>query len=932
MILCKGKNLVKCLVLLVFSFVIYGTTWGQVKELWVNNSTGVAGKFERVFYVNNKVVTIGSHYGKYQIVTFSEDGDSLWSRDYDIERHSLHDNEYLYAVAFENVDDWQVTKLDMDGNELWQKSYGNTVPKHAGRGNEIYSSYIEGNYIYISGYTFSDSLSDNPKGWWLKMSKITGDTVFSKVEDHPRTVLAANPVNGHIYRGYSVYDSLGNFLYTLSTSDEFKPIFDSEGNYYLKVRNSESTLASVQKRSGADGSLIWSSYNYWGAHLAKHRLVLNEDKKGIYYMYRYFADNSVRLQMLNTETGNLTANVKNMAEVGLISGNEGAVFNDFYQMNNGHLVVQGSKDKFGWGQTTLLKFFNADLDYLGRSFVDSVLVPADHVSWGIQSQYVSDSVIYLAGQIDYPSPRESSLVKLTYCQFTENLSYTPNSICLGDTVTLQATGSQTSWENLSGTGTAQVLMTVTKSFRAIQNYPATGCQVSKDLLVDVHTSPTVTVSSSDADSAICAGDDIILSGLGAVSYSWSNGVQDGVSFSLPNTQNFMVIGVDENGCKDTAEINILVYPLPEIVIQSSDENNEICFGDGIVLTGTGNASSYMWDMSIQNGVSFTPNTTNTYTLTGTNNSTGCTNSLSTEVIVHPLPNVAINESADTVCRGDVVTLSGTGAVTYSWDNGIDDGIPFVPVIDLKYTVVGTDQFGCSNNAEITVKVNDLPIIFASSNDNDDAICLGETITLSGLGGISYTWTDGVSDDVEFSPIETKSYQVVGTDVNGCESSDDILITVHPIPEALIVDNGTFLETQLLSNHTYQWYRNGVIISGAILNIFEPSEDGIYFVEVTNEFGCSNFSENFQIGVSGFEEFERIQVKIYPSPTNGLIHLEVKDLVKGEAKVFDMLGQQILQEEFLSDKMIIDLSMMPSGVYSILVGDENHRFVSRIVKY
>ncbi len=45
----------------------------------------------------------------------------------------------------------------------------------------------------------------------------------------------------------------------------------------------------------------------------------------------------------------------------------------------------------------------------------------------------------------------------------------------------------------------------------------------------------------------------------------------------------------------------------------------------------------------------------------------------------------------------MVTLNGSGAVNYVWNNGITNNTPFIPAVGtLTYTVTGTDANGCVN--------------------------------------------------------------------------------------------------------------------------------------------------------------------------------------------------------------------------------------------
>jgi hypothetical protein len=57
-----------------------------------------------------------------------------------------------------------------------------------------------------------------------------------------------------------------------------------------------------------------------------------------------------------------------------------------------------------------------------------------------------------------------------------------------------------------------------------------------------------------------------------------------------------------------------------------------------------------------------------------------------------------------VCDGEMVTLSGSGATTYSWDNGAIDGIAFTPPTGTtSYTLTGTvDSSGCQSTDDVNI--------------------------------------------------------------------------------------------------------------------------------------------------------------------------------------------------------------------------------------
>jgi hypothetical protein len=276
---------------------------------------------------------------------------------------------------------------------------------------------------------------------------------------------------------------------------------------------------------------------------------------------------------------------------------------------------------------------------------------------------------------------------------------------------------------------------------------------------------------------VCAGTSVTLSGMGsATSYTWDNGVTDGVAFTPTGTTTYVVTGTDANNCSATSSTTVTVNPLPSVMAMSTA--NTVCAGTSVTLSGMGSATSYTWDNGVTDGVAFTPTGTTTYVVTGTD-ANNCSATSSTTVTVNPLPSVMAMSTANTVCAGTSVTLSGMGSATsYTWDNGVTDGVAFTPAATTTYIVTGTDGT-CSATASVTVTVNPLPSVMAMSTAN--TVCAGTSVTLSGMGSAtSYTWDNGVTDGVAFTPTATATYIVTGSD-GTCSATASVTVTVNPLP-------------------------------------------------------------------------------------------------------------------------------------------------------
>ena len=275
------------------------------------------------------------------------------------------------------------------------------------------------------------------------------------------------------------------------------------------------------------------------------------------------------------------------------------------------------------------------------------------------------------------------------------------------------------------------------------------------------------------DQTICIGAQVTLSGAGANTYTWNNGVTNAVAFTPAATTTYTVTGTDLNGCQSTDQMSVTVNSLP---IVNAGADLAVCAGGSVTLTGNG-ANTYSWNNAVTNGVAFTPAATTTYTVTGTD-ANGCQNTDQVIVTVNPLP--LVNAGSDkTICDGATVTLTATGAVSYTWAPVITNGTAFTPAVGATtYTVTGTDANGCINTDQVLVTVNPLPAINAGT---DQAICFNDAATLSATGGTTYNWSNSVIDGTPFTPVATATYTVTGTDANGCINTDQVVVTVNPLP-------------------------------------------------------------------------------------------------------------------------------------------------------
>lgn len=444
------------------------------------------------------------------------------------------------------------------------------------------------------------------------------------------------------------------------------------------------------------------------------------------------------------------------------------------------------------------------------------------------------------------------------------------SICLGESIELSVSGADDfGWSPAEGLSTT-VGNEVVASPENTQTYTITGstngCVGDTTITITVNALPEITVSPENV--VICPGDSVNLTGVGGSTYEWSPA--SGLSSSTGETviaspfqsTTYIVTGVSNEGCSDSASVQVEVSPLP---IVSAGPDQTICEGEEVTLNGSGVADvDFNWtpaaDLSNPNIDSPTANpaTTTEYILTITDQN-GCTNSDSTTVFVVPFPEISIEPVEATICEGESVDLIATGADSYLWtpisglNVTIGSEVTASPSSTQTYTVTGETE-GCEGEASITILVNDLPTITASPEN--PIICPGESVSLTASGGSTYSWSpqsglnNTTGENVIASPSETTTYTVEGTDDNGCTSTTSLTVLVSDLPlanagpdQTLCSGSSTVLFGAGPFGAEFSWSPSeGLDDPNTAMPVASPGATTTYTLTVTDVNGCTNTDE------------------------------------------------------------------------------------------
>jgi gliding motility-associated-like protein len=267
---------------------------------------------------------------------------------------------------------------------------------------------------------------------------------------------------------------------------------------------------------------------------------------------------------------------------------------------------------------------------------------------------------------------------------------------------------------------------------------------------------------------------------------------------------------DIHHCDSIVTTHLIVYPLDTVT-----QNQGICFGQSYTING------------------HTYSTSGTYidTLVGADRH-HCDSIVTTNLIVHPLPVIALGPNV-TTCGGSVQINAGNAGSTFVWSDGTTQQIDTVSTSGV-YTVTVTTSFGCIDSGSKTIYIKPAPVV----NLGPDQSHCGGTATLdAGNPGDAYLWSTGATTETIIVGA-TNSYSVIVTDTaSHCSGTDTVVVTFNNAPPVNLGPDTAFCGGSLVLtggdiSNTYIWS------TGATTNTITVTTTGTYSVTVTYTGGCT----------------------------------------------------------------------------------------------
>jgi gliding motility-associated-like protein len=435
----------------------------------------------------------------------------------------------------------------------------------------------------------------------------------------------------------------------------------------------------------------------------------------------------------------------------------------------------------------------------------------------------------------------------------------PVSFCTGDSVILTSSPAASYlWNN--GAITQSITVYGTGSY-SVTNITTDGCvtptsSTTNTTMFPVPAAPVITAS---GPLTFCYGNNVVLTSTSASGYNWSNTFNtQSITVTLSGTYNLSI--VDANGCPSplSADVIVIVNPLPQSPIITALGPTTFCTGGSVVLQSDQPIGNIWSTGSTTNSI--TVNTSGNYTVSFTD-ANNCTSLASNPVMVTamalaPTPTISA-DGPTTFCHNDSVVLTCSQAQTYLWSTG--ETTPSITVYTAgNYSVAVTDV--CNPiipNTNIDIVVNPSPVASFSAPIKVDCLPASIEFINNSVNIAASLWDFGDGgNSIETNPVYM--YQFPGLydisltvfDSNGCSNTKtineyieifpaaDILYTISPKVTDLL--NSEVVFTNTTPNCASQEWSLGDLgssTSAVYTYIFESVGTYPVVLSVVTENGC-----------------------------------------------------------------------------------------------
>ncbi|MBL7766131.1 MAG: hypothetical protein JNJ58_08570 [Chitinophagaceae bacterium] len=384
-------------------------------------------------------------------------------------------------------------------------------------------------------------------------------------------------------------------------------------------------------------------------------------------------------------------------------------------------------------------------------------------------------------------------------------------------------------------------------------------------------------------------------GMPPIQYQWSptTGLSNPNSMittaSVNSNITYRLNMTDANGNIASDTINVIAN---SVVIPHITASDTLLCNSTSTVTLTANVPGGTWyfnNSSISTNQSVVVNASGTYKYVKNYICGTLTDSLKIKKSLSP-PLINLNASS-ILCPGTLVMLTASGAQSYIWSGGLQNGIPFnTPSNITTYTVVATDANGCTNTSSVTITPT-FPYnkwnIEVHNIANSDTICAGLPISLNifstqnTLPPLQQIWSPNIIPGQLFIPPSSQIYTASIIDTNGCTYSRSKSIVVKTNNTQLEINssinclnNDSLLANCSPSDGWLTWFKGSQLLSSGNIQSEMKQVSGIDNLICNCCNYCCGPMEDLIIDNSGifYTSFNANVLKVF-KPGNPVNYLE-----------------------------------------------------------
>jgi len=416
--------------------------------------------------------------------------------------------------------------------------------------------------------------------------------------------------------------------------------------------------------------------------------------------------------------------------------------------------------------------------------------------------------------------------------------------------------------NWSTGDTTQLVTGLTAGTYTVTVTDVNGCS---DTQTDIIAGPVAISLTMDSNDPSCAGNSDGSAwvdpsgGTGGYTYLWSNtATTDSISGLGAGT--YVVTVTDANGCEGIDSVTLDNGAGIQAILTLVNDPSCAGTATGSIAANVTNASTpfnvgYLWNTGSTSNLQFSVGA-GTYTVTVTDNNTGCQDDTTITLVDPPVLNVSIIDSLNPTCGntdGELEALGtgGTGAISYLWSTG-DTTALITGLGGGSFTVVVTDANGCQDS--VTTALIAPTGFTATGAELASESCVGNdgqaTVTMvGGTTPFTFVWSNGDITQT-ITGLAANTYTVTVSDASGCTDTAVAIVadsctcnwTANGVLVNDLVCNGdssgqaTVTHLGAAAPITYIWSDGST--NDSLINV--PA--GTYTVTVTDNDGCVDTSE------------------------------------------------------------------------------------------